>query len=59
MEQRTCWRMGNTAIDEMVKECEAGVLGWVMPGRLDRVEMKAMSRDFLSEWSGDVPWQPH
>lgn len=42
----TCWREieGNTAIDEMVKECEGWGLGWVMPGRLDRVEMKAVNR---------------
>ena len=46
MEQRTCWRgmEENTAIDEMVKECEAGVLDGSCLGDWTGVEMKAVSR---------------
>lgn len=45
MEQRTCWRgiEENTSIDEMVKECEAGVLDESCLGDWTGVEMKAVS----------------
>lgn len=45
MEQRTCWRgiEENTSIDEMVKECEAGVLDGSCLGDWTGVEMKAVS----------------
>lgn len=45
MEQRTCRRgiEENTSIDEIVKECEAGVLDESCLGDWTGVEMKAVS----------------